>query len=147
MPLIERRTTISAAPARVFEIVEDPERIQEYVPSVADVQVVRRSPEHIGDSFRAAYSTAGIKMPTTYTTLEYRVGEKIVLSLDGPITGLTWIFQPRGAGTEVTLRIDYRLRGGVLGRALNVLMVERLNQKNAEQMLDGLRILAQSSAG
>jgi ribosome-associated toxin RatA of RatAB toxin-antitoxin module len=146
MSLIERQTTIAAPSERVFEIVEDPARIMEYVPSVTQVDVISRTSKHIGDSFRAVYSTAGIKMPTTYTTLEYAQAQKIVLGLDGPITGtLAWEFQPHNGGTDVTVRIDYQMKGGLLGKALNALMVERVNEKNAEQMLEGLQALAQSS--
>jgi uncharacterized membrane protein len=56
-----------------------------------------------------------------------------------------WTLEPLGERrTRVTARIEYVLPGGALGRAANALLVERMNEKNAERLLENLKLVAEA---
>jgi carbon monoxide dehydrogenase subunit G len=147
MSVIEKSALVSAPPAEVFEYLDDPERIPEYAPGVNRIEVTRRTDERVGDSYRTVYKVAGISLPSTFTTIEYARPEKVVARMEGAQMGtFDWRLQGEGDATRVTVHIDYKMKGGVIGKAMDALMVERMNEKNAQQMLDNLKRLAEAHA-
>jgi len=45
---------------------------------------------------------------------------------------------------KVTQTFDCTIRGGVLGRAFNAVLVERMNARNAQHTLDNLKIIREA---
>ena len=58
---------------------------------------------------------------------------------------VTWVTAGKGNATEASVRIDYQMKGGIIGTAMNALLVERMNEKNAERMLENLKMLAEAA--
>ena len=48
--------------------------------------------------------------------------------------------------TEAGVRVEYEVKGGAVGRAVDSLVLERMNEKNAEQMLENLKQRLETSA-
>ena len=58
----------------------------------------------------------------------------------GPVRGnFTWTLEAEGNQTYANLDAAYQLMGGVLGRALDALFVERAVQKNVDRMLENMK--------
>lgn len=55
-----------------------------------------------------------------------------------------WDLAQEGAGTKVTLTIDYEMAGGGLGKIADKLVVERMNDKNAAASLENLKSAVES---
>jgi carbon monoxide dehydrogenase subunit G len=145
MGVIEKSALVSAPPARVFEYLDDPARIPEYAPGVTQIDVTKRTDERVGDSYKTVYKVMGISFPSTFTTVEYARPEKVVARIEGAQFGtFDWRLKPEGDATRVTVRIDYQMKGGVIGKAMDALVVERMNERNAEQMLQNLKHLAEA---
>ncbi len=145
MAVVQKSAVINAPAEQVFAIVEDPRRAPELSPGVTRVDDIRQSPGRIGDSYRTIYSVVGREMPMTFTVLEYDRPRKIVTKMDGQMTGtFTMLLTPRGDATEVNARIDYEMKGGLFGKALNALGVERMNEKNTEQLLENLKAMCEA---
>jgi len=145
MTVIDHSIVINAPIEQVFDLLDDPTRLPEYVPGVNRVDEIRHTDQRIGDSFRAHYAVLGIAMPTTYTTSEYTKPQQITLQMDGALIGTFAIaVKPEGRATRVNLRIQYHIKGGLLGQAIDSLVVERLNEKNAEHFLENLKILSEA---
>jgi hypothetical protein len=51
----------------------------------------------------------------------------------------TWTLEAEGNQTYVSCDAAYQLMGGVFGRALDVLLVERVVQKDVDQMLENMK--------
>lgn len=81
-----------------------------------------------------------------FTTVEYTSPTRIIQRMEGGMTGtFTWILEPRDGATQATVRIDYEMMGGVLGKAVNALLLERMNEKNAEGMLENLKMISEAT--
>ncbi len=66
--------------------------------------------------------------------------------MDGSLIGTFAIaVKPEGRATHVNLRIQYHMKGGLLGQAIDSLVIERLNEKNAEHFLENLKILGEAA--
>jgi hypothetical protein len=51
----------------------------------------------------------------------------------------TWTLEAEGNQTYASLDAAYQLMGGVFGRALDALLVERAVQKDVDQMLENMK--------
>jgi carbon monoxide dehydrogenase subunit G len=146
MPVIHKSMVISRPADRVFTILEDPHTLPQYAPGVSGVSEVQQSERRIGDTFKVAYEVVGIKFPLKFTTVEFDRPSKIVTHMDGGMRGTyNWSLQSQGSNTAVDVDLDYQVRGGIFGKMMNGLLVERMNDKNVEQMLENLKSLAEST--
>ena len=144
MATIAKSTVIGAPAERVFAILTDPDRLPQYAPGVGRVEDVRRSPDGILSSGRIIYSVMGIDFPMTVTIAEHAPPRRLVVRMAGGIDGTqTWTLEPQGDATRLGNRVEYEVRGGLLGKAINTLLVERMNEKNIERMLENLKLLVE----
>src|SRR5713226_6580692 len=139
MAEIHKSTTVAAPADKVFEIVDDPENFPKYVPNVHDVVDVRRSAGRIGDSFRVIYKVLGVTFDERFTVTDYARPYRITSTFSGGMTGtFAWTFEPQGEGSKINIDIDYQLAGGPLGKAVDSLMLQRVNEKTIEDTLQNL---------
>jgi len=147
MPVIERSTTINAPLEQVFQLLDTPERVGEWAPGVTRVADIKQTPQRIGDSARITYSVLGLRFPMKMTVVEYNRPRKVTTRMEGGMGGtFAWSLEPQGLATRVQMRIDYTMKGGILGKAANTLLVERMNERNAERMLENLKMLTEAEA-
>ena len=144
MAVIEKSIVIHAPVEKVFELLDDHHRIPEYSPSVSRVEDVRQSDGRHGDSVRVHYSLMGIDLPTTLTVREHTRPGKIAVELHGAVHGtITTTLEPQGDATQVKMHVDYEIRGGRVGKAIDVLLLERMTEKNAERWLENVKLITE----
>ena len=142
---VTKTITIKAPIEEVFKRVEDPNGLPLYVPAVTNVSDVRRSEKGIGDTFRATYSLLGVHFDEDFTFTEYKKGARITARFDGSMSGTMGItLEPTGSATKATLEYDWKMPAGVLGKLANTLVANRINEKNAERLLENLKIVCES---
>jgi len=140
MSEIRKSVTVDATAAELFDIVDDPTNFPKYVPNVTGVEDVTSSKVRIGDTFRVIYKVLGVTFDEKFTTTEYERAKRITSSFKGGMTGtFRWTFEPHGEQCKVSVQIDYGVAGGVLGKAADLMMLERANAKSIEEMLENLR--------
>lgn len=66
-------------------------------------------------------------------------------SFDGMMSGTnSWKFREDGDVTHLNIIVDYQLSGGVLGKIMDRLFVERTYDKNSEQSLQNLKSMIEA---
>jgi carbon monoxide dehydrogenase subunit G len=146
MATINKSIDIDAPAERVFEVLTDPKRLPEYAPGLVSVEDIRQTEQHIGDSFRVTYSVLGLHFPMSFTATEYEQPTKLTTRFEGGMKGTwTWRLSPRGTSTHLTTTMEYEMAGGALGKAMNAMLVERMNEKNAEQLLENLKLVSEAT--
>jgi carbon monoxide dehydrogenase subunit G len=140
MSEIHKTVTFDAPVEKVFELVDNPDNIPNYIPNVERVADVKRSDGRIGDTFRVIYKVLGISFDEKFTVTGYEPRRKLVSKFDGGMKGtFSWTFEPQGAQTECSLDIEYQVGGGILGKAADALVLERTNEKNMDESLENIR--------
>jgi ribosome-associated toxin RatA of RatAB toxin-antitoxin module len=140
MSEIRKSVIIDATAAELFAIVDDPTNFPKYVPNVTGVEDVTSSKGRIGDTFRVIYKVLGVSFDEKFTTSEYEHAKRVTSAFKGGMTGtFRWEFEPHGEQCKVSVQIDYEVAGGVLGKAADLMMLERANAKSIEGMLENLR--------
>ena len=146
MAEIHKSTTVAEPVEKVFDIVDDPANFPKYVPSVYEVVDIRRSEGRIGDSFRVIYKVLAVTFDEKFTVTDYERPNRIKSTFSGGMTGsFAWTFEPQGEGTKINVDVDYQLAGGPLGKAVDALMLQRVNDKTIEDMLKNLARIAERS--
>ncbi len=146
MATIHKSIDIDAPAERVFAILADPKRLAEYAPGVTSVENIRQTEQHLGDSFRATYAVLGLHFSMTFTATEYEHPTKLTTRFEGGMKGTwTWLLERRGNSTHMTTAMEYEMAGGVLGKAMNAVLVERMNEKNAERLLENLKLVSEAT--
>jgi carbon monoxide dehydrogenase subunit G len=140
MSEIHKTVTFDAPVEKVFELVDNPDNIPNYIPNVERVADVKRSDGRIGDTFRVIYKVLGISFDEKFTVTGYEPRRKLVSKFDGGMKGtFSWTFEPQGAQTECSMDIEYQVGGGILGKAADALVLERTNEKNMDESLENIR--------
>ena len=145
MPIVERSITIAAPVEDVFAVVDDAKRQTEYLPGVTKVADVVRTQDRVGDTYKSTYSVMGIRFPTKVSIIEWQQNKTYVEKMEGSLPGIFAVhLEPDGEGTKVSYTIDYTITMGVLGKVMNRLLFERMNEKTVEGGLENLKILCES---
>ncbi len=141
-----RKSIVISSPAEtIFRTLDDPNAMSLYVPSVTNVGDVQQSEKRIGDTFRVTYGLMGMHFDMEFTNTEYEPSKKIARRFEGGMKGrMAYTLEPQGDYTRVSFDVDYEMSGGVLGKAIDKLLVERMNEKNAERMLENLKMMAET---
>lgn len=146
MATIHKSIDIEAPAERVFAILTDFKRLTEYAPGVISVEDIRQTQQHLGDSFHATYAVLGLHFPVTFTVMEYEQPTRLTTRFEGGMKGAwTRLLEPRGKSTHLTTAMEYEMAGGILGKAMNAVLVERMNEKNAERLLENLKLISEAT--
>jgi uncharacterized membrane protein len=143
MAEIHKTSTIQAPAEEVFTIIENPENFPRYVRNVSAVVDVKRSDQRVGDSFRVIYKVVGLTFDETFTTTDYQRPIRLAAHFEGGMSGtFRWTPEPLGPQTKLSVDIEYGMSGGALGKAVDALLLERVNEKSIDGMLQNLSRLA-----
>jgi carbon monoxide dehydrogenase subunit G len=90
----------------------------------------------------------GVTFDERFTVTEHQPPRKAGSRFEGGMKGtFDWSFEAQGQQTKTSVDVRYELAGGVLGKAVDALVLERTNEKTIEGMLRNMRrILAPEGA-
>ncbi|MCI0396020.1 MAG: SRPBCC family protein [Chloroflexi bacterium] len=145
--IVERSIIINAMPDKIDAITLDGSRLPEWYTGIEAATVDNLYPEP-GGAVDIIYKAAGVTFKMTMTSLRLARRQSLLLRLEGMIVGKSrWIYTPEGDATRVTSRFEYEMPGGDVGKALNKLVLERVNAENLEKSLNSLKALVEGDNG
>jgi len=143
MAVVQRNVQIKASPQETMDLLSDASRWPDWYPGMAELNIAAPFPEK-GGKVAFKVKSAGMSMPMTETVLDYQPGKLQLLQMEGMLSGSArWELTPEGDGTRLTTTFDYTLRGGVIGKVADALIVSRMNGKSLEQGLNNFKALVE----
>jgi uncharacterized membrane protein len=143
MTTVERSVLINAPVDAIQAIMDDARRLPEWYAGIEQAKPDDVFPEP-GGKVEMVYKAAGVTFTITQTSVERVPGQSGVNQMEGMITGTnTSTFTPEGEGTRVTMRFEYEMPGGGIGKVVDRLLVERMNTQNLEKSLKNLKALVE----
>jgi uncharacterized membrane protein len=128
-------------------VANQPERQAEWWPPIELSERVSPPPTRIGSVSRYVYNMMGVKIKGEHEVLELRENEYLkVKTMSGIDSTFEFIFAPSGSGTNLTIRVDYRLPGSVIGQLLNKLVIEQKNENDLREGLANLKAILEREA-
>ena len=144
MPISEASIIIAAPIEKIFDAVADQEKAAQWYPA-AELISVNGKPDELGSSAELDYHVLGMTIHSKITVSEVDKPRKLVHELSGAMPGKwTWTLEQDGQAIRVKFSVDYGLPWGILGKIANALFLGRMNQKNAEKAVKGLKVYCEA---
>ena len=139
MTVISKSVTINKPLIDVKAFLDQTERIPDWYKGIESVDPDPNYPLEVGSSCDMVAKSAGVPVESKFT-LTKRETYLMEFEFDGMMTGTnTWTFRETGDVTYLDLIVDYQLSGGVLGKIMDRLFVERTYDINSETSLQNLK--------
>lgn len=145
MTTLKHSIVINASIDKLDAITLDGNRFSEWYEGIEQSIPDSKFPDP-GGVVETVYRTAGIKFNVKMISLAIVRSHYLIMKMEGMITGTSkWEYIPDGDGVRVTCTFEYEMPGGGIGKALNKLVVERMNDENLEKSLGNLKALVEAS--
>jgi len=139
----ERTVDIGAPPQRVYDLVMNPRRLEDWVTIHHQLEEAPGGQLEQGSHLTQCLKLAGRKFHVRWQVVENRPCELVVWEGHGPVASharVVYRFQPNGGGTRFTYLNEYELPGGWLGR-LAERTVSRVTAKEVDATMGKLKSL------
>ncbi len=143
MTELERSIVIKGTAEEIEAITADGNRLPEWYAGLKEATADDVFPEP-GGKVKMVYKSAGITFDMSQTSLEYEPCKGGKYKMEGMLTGIyELLLEPLDEGTRFTLKFDYEMPGGGVGKLVDKLVVERMNAKNLEDSLENMKALVE----
>jgi len=142
---VERNTRVAAPPKRLYDVIMDPGRLEDWVTIHQNLEGPAPSPLKKGSQLTQCLKLAGKKFKVHWTVVENKPCERVRWEGRGPVASrarVEYRFEPDGEGTDFFYLNEYDLPGGALGRFAGK-AVARVTQKELEGSLQRLKSLVE----
>ena len=147
MAQIHKSIEIEAPVEEVHAVGQDPERWTSWLVGLGEAEKTSGD-GGTGTRVDHSYMMAGVRIRVTTEILENSSGPegaKLRARAHGPLDGgHTWTYEPVNGGTRVTLEMEYKVPGAVLGKIADRLIVERMQSRAFQQSLENLKMLCEA---
>lgn len=126
----------------VFSYTASPVNGPAFIPNLSENTNVFPEEGAVGQSFNWRFNMAGVDLRGQAKVTEFEKNKKVTIETTGD-SETTWIysFEAENGATKVSVDIDYEVSEGVVQKMVDKMLVEKLNQRTAEQMLENLRTI------
>ena len=143
MTTIEQSIFINAVPEEVTAVSQDASQLAEWFVGIEKMEPDNDWPT-VGGTANAHYKSAGVAFQLLFTSLEFTPGKSMTIGLTGTSTGTNWwSYTSENGGTTVSYKMEYDLAGGLVGQAIDKIVVTRANEKAVAQSLENLKMMVE----
>ena len=148
MARIQKSILIHASVEDVYAVARDPNRWPDWFVGMSEIDKLTGAGE-VGTVAEFGYAMAGMRFPVTVEVLDAHLGPdggRWKGKIAGPLAGeQTWTYTPKGTDTEVSVDLEYTVPGKALGQIANRLIIERQQDRSADQTIENLKALCEGS--
>ncbi len=150
MAHVKKSIFINAPVDKVHDAARDPHGWATWYAGLGEAEEVQGDGGP-GTKAKHHYTMAGVSFPVETEVIVDRTNDDGSCShrneFSGPLSGWqTWEYRPQDAGTEVTAEIDYTVPGKALGKVADKLIVERMQERSAQESLERLKLLVEGTS-
>lgn len=145
MTTVSASTSIAKPISEVFGYMASPRNGPAFIPNLNENTNIFPEEDGVGQKFDWRFNLAGVDLRGKAEVMEYEPPHKVVIKSEGD-TDSTWTYmlEEEEGGTKVTAEVAYEFSETTLQRITNDVVVHKLTQKTAEQMLDNLKVILES---
>lgn len=145
MHRVESSGLINKPIKEVFEYTASPANGHAFIPNLSRNTNITPELTGEGQTFDWHFNMGGIELQGKAKVTEYKYPIQVKIESTGDTTS-TWIyyFEEVENTTKVTVAIEYEVADNMLRKFTNKLVMEKLNQKVAEQIIDNLQTILEN---
>ena len=140
---------IDATPEAAWRIGRDPNRIPEWNTTAIEVKDVSGPLDQVGSRFTVISKIAGRPLAVTWEIQRVEVPRFAETSATAPGGGQARQridYEPDGAGTRLTVDLEYELPMGFLGEMFNRVVAERMIARDVRHSSENFKALVEEEA-
>ena len=143
-----RKSILIQAPVeKVYALASDAARWSTWFVGMSEIDKLTGEGE-VGTIAEFSYTLAGMRFPVTVEVMEAHIGPeggRWKGKIGGPLAGeQTWTYASRDGDTEVTVDMEYTVPGKALGKIADRLIIERTQERAADETLENLKRLCEA---
>jgi carbon monoxide dehydrogenase subunit G len=126
---ISNTIEIEATPAEVFYWLGDPSRAREWMTSVSHTEIIEKTPNWVGTTFRETVEEDGRGTELRGVVTDFIANERMAFHLEGKFNtvDVVWTLRDKGQTTEVSQMAEVKFRG--LVRVLSIVLGSAFKKK------------------
>lgn len=142
MAKVSASTVINKPLQEVFDYAASPVNGPAFIPNLNENTNIQPEQPGLGQTFDWRFNLAGVDLKGKAEVTEYTPPHKVVLKTTGD-SNTTWIytFDEENGSTKVTAEVEYEIVESALQKVANRMVIDKLNQRTAEQMLQNLKTI------
>ena len=149
MTKINKSIIINAPIEKVYDyILHGAETGPIFIPNLMTHENISPETPDVGQTWDWTFNMLGVdlKGKAEITMVERNKKWEMKTSGESGSVTSTWLytFTPEGSGTKVAIEIGYEIPQSVLAKVANVVLVERVNEKNADEGLANLKLILET---
>lgn len=140
MPSIHHSFDADCSPQALWTVLADLGSVARTNPLVKSVTIVGQSDRGMNATRRCELAPKGSVTERVCTFEEGRMIGLEVVESNWPVSAMSWTttVAPRSGGARLSQTLDYTMKFGLLGWALNALVLRRAIEKNVGRALQGV---------
>ena len=144
MPKVDNEVIINAPVEKIFNYISQPSNLQEIWPSLVEIKNQELLPNG-GYRYQWIYKMSGIHLTGTGECVDIIPNVVLASRNTGAMDSIVrFTFRSKDIQTKVTLSIEYQVPSTLLGHLAEIIIL-KMNDKEAELILDNLRIVFEKS--
>src|ERR1700681_2344686 len=150
MSLVTASTQIAAAPERVWKMVMDPDRLNDWVTIHRRLVHADEGPPRVGYEMDQQVHLRGVNLEAHWKLVDFRLDKRAVWEGRGPARSharTEYILSAVPGGTRFDYRNEFRPPLGPLGAFVSRALIGGMPEREARRTLDRLRAHLESGSG
>jgi uncharacterized membrane protein len=129
----------------VFAYTATPHNGPAYIPNLNENLNIHPEEPCQNQKFDWRFNMAGVDLRGQAEVTEFIPNQFTKVVSTGGINSVwNYSYQAEGEGTRVSLDVDYDFPDNVLNKIANTLILEKMNQRSAEQSMENLKTILES---
>lgn len=144
MASMKRSVVVHAPVEKVYNYLNDPNKLTEYWPGFVDVKDVRML-DNGGSCFHYVYKMAGLRLEGYSEDTEIIPNQRMVSKSIGAIEStVIWEVEPVDDGTKVDFELTYKVPVPVLGKLAENAIV-KLSEREADAIMENMKVMLEEA--
>lgn len=129
----------------VFDYTASPVNGPAFIPNLNENTNVEPETPSLGQTFDWRFTMAGVDLKGKAEVTEFDRPRLVTIRTTGD-SETTWMytFEEADEGTKVSVDVAYEIVESALKKIVNRMVIDKLNQRTIEQMLDNLKTILES---
>ena len=129
----------------VFDFTASPINGPKFIPNLAENTNIKPEKPSVGQTFDWHFNMFGVSLRGNAKVTGFERPYKVTIETGGN-TKTTWVysFEGESSGTKVSVDVEYELHEDVLRKFVDKVIVDKINQRSAQQMLENLKTILES---
>lgn len=146
MPTIRKTIEVDVDAKETIDYIADVRNHPAFIPPLKSIDNVEEDPRLHETDWDWTFVMAGVELHGQSETVNYEEGREFSYKTRGDIESqFTYALEEGGGQQVLSIEISYDIPEGVIAQAANQALIKKVNQDSAEQAVENLKVILESS--